>query len=152
MSVHTTAIITLQRDADVRATLAAIRMIRGVSGVTVIAAEGPMPVIDLTDSTEQRLSVDDIVAAVCKHYRVTPKELISGDRHKYFAMARHVAMYLCKRHISKSFPELGRAFGGRDHTTVMGGVRKVERLIATDDKVRMDVKSIERRFPERATA
>ena len=64
------------------------------------------------------ISVEDIQRAVCHHFHLRSTDLTSKDRHKSVAFARHVAMYLCKQRLKCSFPELGRAFGGRDHTTV----------------------------------
>ena len=73
-------------------------------------------------------SVEDIQRVVCHHFKLRSTDLLSKDRHKSVAFARHVAMYLCKQRLKCSFPELGRAFGNRDHTTVMSAVRKVEAL------------------------
>jgi chromosomal replication initiator protein len=72
--------------------------------------------------------------------------LLSKDRHKSIAFARHVAMYLCKQRLKCSFPELGRAFGNRDHTTVMSAVRKVEALRGADPEVRAHLEAIERKL------
>jgi chromosomal replication initiator protein len=71
-------------------------------------------------------SVEDIQRVVCHHFKLRSTDLLSKDRHKSVAFARHVAMYLCKQRLKCSFPELGRAFGNRDHTTVMSAVRKIE--------------------------
>ena len=73
-------------------------------------------------------SVEDIQRVVCHHFKLRSTDLLSKDRHKSIAFARHVAMYLCKQRLKCSFPELGRAFGNRDHTTVISAVRKVEAL------------------------
>ena len=74
------------------------------------------------------MSVEDIQRVVCNHFQLSNSELLSKDRHKSVAFARHVAMYLCQQRLKCSFPELGRAFGNRDHTTVMSAVRSVEAL------------------------
>jgi chromosomal replication initiator protein len=94
----------------------------------------------------QEASVDDIQRAVCHHFKLRSGDLLSKDRHKSIAFARHVAMYLCKQRLKCSFPELGRAFGGRDHTTVMSAVRKVESLKGADAEVRAHLDAIERRL------
>jgi chromosomal replication initiator protein len=94
----------------------------------------------------QEASVDDIQRAVCHHFKLRSNDLLSKDRHKSIAFARHVAMYLCKQRLKCSFPELGRAFGGRDHTTVMSAVRKVESLKEMDPEVRAHLDTIERRL------
>ena len=90
------------------------------------------------------MSVEDIQRAVCSHFRLSNSELLSKDRHKSVAFARQVAMYLCRQRLKCSFPELGRAFGNRDHTTVMSAVRRVEALRAKDPQVNAHLEAIER--------
>jgi chromosomal replication initiator protein len=87
-------------------------------------------------------SVEDIQRAVCGHFRMTNTDLLSKDRHKSVAFARQVAMYLCRQRLKCSFPELGRAFGNRDHTTVMSAVRRVEALRASDPQVKAHLDAI----------
>jgi len=90
--------------------------------------------------------VDDIQRVVCHHFKLRTSDLCSKDRHKSIAFARHVAMYLCKQRLKCSFPELGRAFGNRDHTTVMSAVRKVEALRTSDPEVRAHLEALERKL------
>ncbi len=94
----------------------------------------------------QTLSVEDIQRAVCQHFHLRTSDLTSKDRHKTVAFARHVAMYLCKNRLKCSFPELGRAFGGRDHTTVMSAVRKIGNQREDDPTVRAHLEAIERKL------
>jgi chromosomal replication initiator protein len=91
-------------------------------------------------------SVEDIQRAVCGHFRLSNAELLSKDRHKSVAFARHVAMYLCRQRLGASFPELGRAFGNRDHTTVMSAVRRVEALRSKDPQVNAHLEAIEQKL------
>jgi chromosomal replication initiator protein len=92
------------------------------------------------------VSVEDIQRAVCSHFRLSNSELLSKDRHKSVAFARQVAMYLCRQRLKCSFPELGRAFGNRDHTTVMSAVRRVEQLRQKDPRVNAHLEAIEQRL------
>lgn len=92
------------------------------------------------------LSVGDIQKAVCSHFRLSSNDMLSKDRHKSVAFARQVAMYLCRQRLRSSFPELGRAFGDRDHTTVMSAVRRVESLRGTDPRVKAHLEELERRL------
>ena len=94
------------------------------------------------------LSVEDIQRAVCHHFHLRSTDLVSKDRHKSVAFARHVAMYLCKQRLKVSFPEIGRAFGNRDHTTVMSAVRKIEAQRDSDPQVRAHLEALERRLAE----
>jgi chromosomal replication initiator protein len=95
---------------------------------------------------QETRTVEDIQRAVCGHFRLTNSELLSKDRHKSVAFARQVAMYLCRQRLKSSFPELGRAFGNRDHTTVMSAVRKVEALRRSDPQVNAHLQAIETRL------
>ena len=98
-----------------------------------------------TAARASTISVEDIQRAVCHHFHLRSTDLTSKDRHKSVAFARHVAMYLCKQRLAVSFPELGRAFG-KDHTTVMSAVRKVESLRDTSPEVRAHLEAIERKL------
>ena len=91
-------------------------------------------------------SVEDIQRAVCNHFSFTNAELLSKDRHKSVAFARQVAMYLCRQRLKCSFPELGRAFGNRDHTTVMSACRRVESLRKQDPQVDAHLQAIEHKL------
>jgi chromosomal replication initiator protein len=94
------------------------------------------------------MSVEDIQRAVCHHFHLRSIDLTSKDRHKSVAFARHVAMYLCKQRLKCSFPEIGRAFGNRDHTTVMSAVRKIEAQRDSDPQVRAHLEALERRLAD----
>jgi chromosomal replication initiator protein len=91
-------------------------------------------------------SVEDIQRAVCSHFSFSNAELLSKDRHKSVAFARQVAMYLCRQRLKCSFPELGRAFGNRDHTTVMSACRRVESLRRQDPQVDAHLQAIEHKL------
>jgi len=91
-------------------------------------------------------SVEDIQRVVCHHFKLRSGDLLSKDRHKSVAFARHVAMYLCKQRLKSSFPEIGRAFGNRDHTTVMAAVRKVGALRTTDAETRAHLELLEKKL------
>jgi chromosomal replication initiator protein len=97
-----------------------------------------------TRANEQ--SVEDVQRVVCHHFKLKSGDLLSKDRHKSIAFARHVAMYLCRERLKCSLPELGRAFGNRDHTTVMSAVRKVKALRGADPEVRAHLEAIERKL------
>jgi chromosomal replication initiator protein len=92
------------------------------------------------------VSMDDIQRIVCHHFKLRSQDLLSKDRHKSIAFARHIAMYLCKQRLKCSFPEVGRAFGGRDHTTVISAVRKVEGLREREAQVRAHLDVLERKL------
>ena len=100
----------------------------------------------LPGQRQELVSVEDIQRAVCSHFRLSSAELLSKDRHKTIAFARQVAMYLCRQRLKCSFPELGRAFGNRDHTTVMSAVRRIEAQARKDPQVMAHLEAIEQRL------
>lgn len=104
--------------------------------------------ISATAPRADLMSVEDIQRAVCHHFHLRSIDLTSKDRHKSVAFARHVAMYLCKQRLKCSFPEIGRAFGNRDHTTVMSAVRKIEAQRESDPQVRAHLEALERKLAE----
>jgi chromosomal replication initiator protein len=82
------------------------------------------------------LGVDAVIAFVCSELRVSREDVVSRWRFKNLVAARFAAMYVARHVTGASYPELGRAFGGRDHTSVMHAVRKVEALCAGDARFR----------------
>jgi chromosomal replication initiator protein len=95
---------------------------------------------------QQPVSVEDVVRAVCHHFNLRSSDLLGKDRHRSVAQARHVAIYLCRQRLKCSYPELGRHFGHRDHTSVMHAVKKVEALRASDPDLRGHIDAIERKL------
>jgi chromosomal replication initiator protein len=99
---------------------------------------------DLLRSNERRVSIDEIQKKVAEHFNVKMAEMTSARRARVVARPRQVAMYLAKQLTSRSLPEIGRKFGGRDHTTVMHAVKKIEDLTATDPALAEDVELLRR--------
>ena len=90
----------------------------------------------LDDRSVTSLSVEQIIDAVCEHFGLAPEDILSAGRRHELVFARQVAMYLCRRHLGVSFPELGRAFGGRDHSTALYSCRKIEQLQRDDKSIK----------------
>jgi len=79
------------------------------------------------------VTIQQIQKLVASTYKLTSEELISKNNARQISHPRQVAMYLCKHLTKHSYPEIGRAFGGKHHTTVMHSVEKIEALVATDE-------------------
>jgi chromosomal replication initiator protein len=90
------------------------------------------------------LSLDAIVKVVAAYYDVRPADLSAKTRQRRITLARQVAMFLARKHLGRSLPELGRAFGGRDHTTVLASVRKIEALLSKDAGMQAVISRLER--------
>jgi chromosomal replication initiator protein len=99
---------------------------------------------DLLRSRERRVTIDEIQRRVAEHFNIRFAEMTSARRARAFARPRQVAMYLSKQLTSRSLPEIGRKFGGRDHTTVMHAVRRIEELKDTDPALAEDVELLRR--------
>ncbi len=99
---------------------------------------------DLLRSNDRRVSIEDIQKRVAEHFNIRVSDMHSARRARSVARPRQVAMYLAKQLTSRSLPEIGRKFGGRDHTTVMHAVRKVEELCAQDAGFAEDLELLRR--------
>lgn len=99
---------------------------------------------DLLRSHDRRITIDEIQRKVAEHYTIRLTDMHSARRARNVARPRQVAMYLAKQLTSRSLPEIGRKFGGRDHTTVMHAVRKIEELIGEDPSFAQDVEILRR--------
>jgi chromosomal replication initiator protein len=94
-------------------------------------------------TTGQRLTVDRIQKAVCDEFRVTLTDMTSKRRARVIARPRQVAMYLSKKLTKRSLPDIGRRFGGRDHTTVMHAVKRVDTLRSEDASLNAQIELVE---------
>ena len=88
------------------------------------------------------ITIDHIQRAVASSYRITLGELVTKSNARQYSLPRQVAMYLCKQLTKHSYPEIGRAFGGKHHTTVMHSVEKIEALVSSDSELRKRVREI----------
>ena len=99
---------------------------------------------DVLRSSEKKITIEEIKRRVADHYNLRMTDLISARRARAVARPRQVAMFLCKTLTARSLPEIGRGFGGRDHTTVIHAIRKIEELRATDSQLNEDVELLRR--------
>ena len=99
---------------------------------------------DLLRANDRRVTIEEIQKRVAEHFNIRIADMHSARRARAVARPRQVAMYLAKQLTSRSLPEIGRKFGGRDHTTVMHAVRKIEELRAKDASFAEDVDLLRR--------
>jgi chromosomal replication initiator protein len=98
----------------------------------------------------KRVRIEDIQRVVARHYNVSKTELLSNRRTRTIVKPRQVAMYLSKVMTPRSLPEIGRRFGGRDHTTVLHAVRKIEDLSGTDNNLAQELELLRRLISDQA--
>jgi len=125
-------------------TLAAVAGAR-LSALTVDEAQSLLGVA-LRGGPERRITVDEIQKTVADHFNLKQADLLSERRTRAIARPRQIAMYLCKQHTTRSYPDIGRRFGGRDHTTVLHGVRKIEELMPKEEQIARDVEALTRKL------
>jgi chromosomal replication initiator protein len=96
----------------------------------------------------RRVKIEDIQRVVARQYNVSRADLLSSRRTANVVRPRQVAMYLAKTLTLRSLPEIGRRFGGRDHTTVLHAVRKIENLVSTDHALAEEIELLKRQLQE----
>jgi chromosomal replication initiator protein len=99
---------------------------------------------DILRASDRRITIEEIQRKVAEHYNIRLADMIGPKRVRTLARPRQVAMYLSKELTTRSLPEIGRRFGGRDHTTIIHGVRKVETLMAGDPQLAEDLRLLRR--------
>lgn len=99
---------------------------------------------DLVRAYDRRLTIDEIQRKVAEHYNIRLSDMLSPRRARAIARPRQIAMFLCKELTAKSLPEIGRKFGGRDHTTIMHGIKRISQLADEDASLREDVAVLKR--------
>ena len=99
---------------------------------------------DILRSSDRRVTVEEIQRKVAEHFNIRLSDMLGPKRTRTIARPRQIAMYLSKELTSRSLPEIGRRFGGRDHTTILHGVRKVEEMRGADTQLAEDLDLLRR--------
>ncbi len=99
---------------------------------------------DVLRASDRKVTIEEIQRKVSEHYNIRLSDMIGPKRVRAIARPRQMAMYLSKQLTSRSLPEIGRRFGGRDHTTVMHGVKKIEELKGLDNQLAEDLELLRR--------
>jgi chromosomal replication initiator protein len=94
---------------------------------------------DILRASDRKLTIEEIQRRVADYYNIRLSDMIGPKRLRNIARPRQVAMFLSKQLTTRSLPEIGRRFGGRDHTTIMHGVRKIEELMAIESQLADDL-------------
>ncbi|MDY0100687.1 MAG: chromosomal replication initiator protein DnaA [Bacilli bacterium] len=110
-----------------------------------VAIESIQSLIDVKDA-KTKLSETRIINTVADYYNITPSQLIGKIRTSQIAMARHVAMYLIRTLLDISLMKIGQTFGGRDHTTVISAVEKVDKALKTDVGLQTAINDLKKRL------
>jgi chromosomal replication initiator protein len=100
--------------------------------------------VDILRASDRKVSIEEIQRKVSEHYNIRLSDMIGPKRVRNIARPRQVAMYLCKHMTTRSLPDIGRRFGGRDHTTIMHGIRKIDELKGADPQLSEDLDLLRR--------
>lgn len=103
-------------------------------------------IIEEVRTGPRRPKIEEIQRCTADEFGCTRDDIICARRTADIVLPRQVAVYLCKELTLKSFPEIGRMFGGRDHTTALSSFRKIERLLVTDCELRTTIERIKHRL------
>ena len=95
-------------------------------------------------SDPRPVRIDDILRTISQQYAVSRGDLLSARRTRSIVRPRQIGMYLSKQLTSRSLPEIGRRFGGRDHTTVIHAIRKIEELMNEDPNLRDEIETLKK--------
>ncbi|MCU0801201.1 MAG: chromosomal replication initiator protein DnaA [Rhodobacteraceae bacterium] len=101
---------------------------------------------DILRASDRKVTIEEIQRRVAEHYNVRLSDIVGPKRLRTIARPRQIAMYLAKQMTPRSLPEIGRRFGGRDHTTIMHGIRRIEELMATDSQLSDDLQMLRRQL------
>jgi len=133
-----------------------VRELEGALNTLLVRAGAGLAAITLEDAErllrahlrggERRVTVDDIQKAAAEHFGLKQSDLISERRTRAVARPRQAAMWLAKHLTTRSLPDIGRRFGGRDHTTVLHAVRRIEELRISDAQLARDLELLERKL------
>ena len=141
------SIVSNGRDLEGAVNRLLAHSVTGAPALSVDAAE--VAIRDLIRAREpKRVKIEDIQKLVASHYSVTRADILSSRRTATVVKPRQVAMYLSKSLTLRSLPEIGRRFGGRDHTTVLHAVRKIEGLCASNTALRDELELLKRMLQE----
>jgi chromosomal replication initiator protein len=113
--------------------------------ITVDTAEAIIR--DLLQGIEPRkVKIEDILRIVSRHYAVSKADILSQRRHRSVVWPRQIGMYLAKQLTSRSLPEIGRRFGDRDHTTVLHAIRKIDRELEANTRLRDELEDLKKQL------
>ncbi len=149
LSTEVSHFIAERVSSNVRELEGALTRLQAYSSLQKRAVDISMAELALKPFTQKRavtLSSEDIKRAVATQFGVRPSEMVSKTRTKSISFPRHVAMFLCRKHTTLSYPEIGGEFGGRDHSSVIHAANVVAGKIQSNQEIRQVVQEIENRL------
>ena len=142
--IHYIARISKRSIREIEGNIKKIKMFSELSGVQIDLSLAKQVLAH--HETQTTISIEDIQKMVADHFKVRISDLKSTARAKQIVVPRQISMYLIKRHLDKSLVDIGRAFGGKDHTTVMNALERVDHLQSIDLDLKNDIEELTTRI------
>lgn len=128
---------------ELEGSLIRLNAFASLSGSTISIALAKDVLKNVLASVDRILTVEQIQKAVADFYRIKLSDLTGKRRVRSLSLPRQIAMYLCRKHVRSSFPEIGHKFGGKDHSTVVHACLKIERVLGSDPSLKEQVGTLE---------
>ena len=101
---------------------------------------------DLLNFSENHVTIENIQKNVCDYFKINIREMLSQRRSRYLVRPRQIAMYLSKNLTSKSLPDIGREFSGRDHTTVIHSIKTIDKLQKVEKEISKSIDKLKNKI------
>ena len=141
--------IASEMKINIRETIGALNRIISFSGIynkSPSISESKIILKDLINYSENYVTIENIQKTVCDYFKINVSEMLSQGRSRYLVRPRQIAMYLTKNLTSKSLPDIGREFSGRDHTTVIHSVKTIDKLKARDEEISKAIEKLKNKI------
>jgi len=134
---------------NIRETIGALNRIISFSRIynkSPSVSESKIILKDLVNNSQNYVTIENIIKTVCHYFNINVREMLSQRRSRYLVRPRQIAMYLTKNLTSKSLPDIGREFAGRDHTTVIHSVKTIDKLRGRDEEMSKAIEKIKNKI------
>ena len=141
--------IASEMKINIRETIGALNRIISFSRIynkSPSISESKIILKDLINFSENHVTIENIKKTVCDYFKINIHEMLSQRRSRYLVRPRQIAMYLTKNLTSKSLPDIGREFSGRDHTTVIHSVKTIDKLKARDEEISKAIEKLKNKI------
>ena len=141
--------IASEMKINIRETIGALNRIISFSRIynkSPSVSESKIILKDLINNSQNYVTIENIIKTVCDYFKINVREMLSQRRPRYLVRPRQIAMYLTKNLTSKSLPDIGREFSGRDHTTVIHSVKTIDKLRGKDEEMSKAIEKIKNKI------
>jgi len=141
--------IASEMKINIRETIGALNRIISFSRIynkSPSVSESKIILKDLINNSQNYVTIENIIKIVCDYFKINVREMLSQRRSRYLVRPRQIAMYLTKNLTSKSLPDIGREFSGRDHTTVIHSVKTINKLRGRDEEMSKAIEKLKNKI------